>query len=77
MTLDAVTGYRPDLCIFSAGGVDAEGNILDYYESEAAVVRLMIQRARRSVLVVDHSKFGRSASVLVGHLGGHSANLHQ
>jgi DeoR family glycerol-3-phosphate regulon repressor len=70
MTLEAVTGYRPDLCIFSAGGVDAEGNILDYYESEAAVVRLMIKRARRSVLVVDHSKFGRSAAVLVGHLGG-------
>ncbi len=69
MTLEAVAGYRPDVCIFSAGGVDAEGNILDYYESEAAVVRLMMRRARRSVLVVDHSKFGRSASVLVGHLG--------
>jgi DeoR family glycerol-3-phosphate regulon repressor len=68
MTIEAVAGYRPDVCIFSAGGIDAEGNILDYYEHEAAVVRLMIKRSRRSILVVDHSKFGRSASVMVGHI---------
>lgn len=68
MTIEAVAGYRPDVCIFSAGGVDHEGNILDYYEHEAAIVRLMIKRARRSILAVDHSKFGRSASVLVGNV---------
>lgn len=68
MTLEAVARYRPDVCILSAGGIDAEGNILDYYEHEAAIVRLMIKRSRRSILVVDHSKFGRSASVLVGHV---------
>ncbi len=68
MTLDAVASYRPDVCLFSAGGIDAEGNILDYYEHETAVVRLMIKRSRRSILAVDHSKFGRSASVMVGHV---------
>jgi DeoR family glycerol-3-phosphate regulon repressor len=68
MTLEAVASYRPDVCIFSAGGMDAEGTILDYYEHEAAVVRLMIKRSRRSILVLDHSKFGRSASVMVGHV---------
>jgi DeoR family glycerol-3-phosphate regulon repressor len=30
------------------------------------VVKLMLQRARRSVLVVDHSKFGRTASIRIG-----------
>ena len=68
MTLDAVASYRPDVCVFSAGGIDADGNILDYYEHETAVVRLMIKRSRRSILAVDHSKFGRSASVMVGHV---------
>lgn len=68
MTLEAVASYRPDVCIFSAGGIDAEGNILDYYEHEAAIARLMVKRSRRSILVVDHSKFGRSASVMVGHV---------
>ena len=68
MTIEAVASYRPDVFIFSAGGIDNEGNILDYYEHEAAIVRLMIKRSRRSILAVDHSKFGRSASVLVGNV---------
>lgn len=68
MTVEAVANYRPDVCIFSAGGIDAEGNILDYYEHEAAIVRLMIKRSRQSILVVDHSKFGRSAAVMVSHV---------
>ena len=68
MTIEAVAGYRPDVCIFSAGGVDNEGNILDYYEHEAAIVRIMIKHARRSILAVDHSKFGRSASVMVSNV---------
>lgn len=73
MTLEALANYRPDVSIFSAGGIDTDGNILDYYEHEAAIVRLMIKQSRRSILAVDHSKFGRSASVLVGNV----ADIHQ
>ncbi len=65
-TLAAVEQYRADLCLFSVGGIDPDGSLLDYHESEVDVVRLMLQRARRRVLVVDHSKFGRTASVRVG-----------
>ena len=65
-TLAAVEQYRADVCLFSVGGIDAEGSLLDYHESEAAVVRSMLQRSRRRVLVIDHSKFGRTASVRIG-----------
>ena len=65
-TLNAVQQYRADLCLFSVGGIDPEGSLLEYHESEADVVRLMLQRARQRVLVVDHSKFGRTASVSIG-----------
>lgn len=65
-TLAAVEQYRTDVCVFSVGGVDADGNLLDYHESEVAVARSMMQRARKSVLAIDHSKFGRTASVRVG-----------
>ena len=68
MALETVSNYRPDVCIFSAGGIDHEGHILDYYEHEAAIVRQMIKLSRSSTLVVDHSKFGRSASVMLGHV---------
>lgn len=65
-TLAAVEQYRADLCLFSVGGIDADGSLLDYHESEADVARRMLQRARQRVLVVDHSKFGRTASVRIG-----------
>ena len=65
-TLAAVEQYRADLCVFSVGGIDAEGSLLDYHASEVDVVKRMLQRARRSVLVVDHSKFGRTASIRIG-----------
>lgn len=65
-TLAAVEQYRADVSLFSVGGVDAEGSLLDYHENEAAVVRLMMRRARKRVLVIDHSKFGRTPSVRLG-----------
>ena len=65
-TLAAAEAYRADLLVFSVGGIDAEGSLLDYHESEADVARLMFRRARQRVLVVDHSKFGRTASVRLG-----------
>lgn len=65
-TLAAVEGYRADLCLFSVGGIDPDGSLLEYHESEADVARLMLQRSRQRVLVVDHSKFGRTASVRIG-----------
>ena len=68
LALETVLNYRPDVCVFSAGGIDHEGHFLDYYEYEAAIVRQMIKSSRRSILVVDHSKFGRSASVMLGHV---------
>ena len=72
-TLAALEQYRADYCLFSVGGVDRDGSLLDYHESEVAVVRSMMQRARRSVLVLDHSKFGRTASVRIGAISGVSA----
>jgi len=68
LAMETVSNYRPDVCIFSAGGIDHEGHFLDYYENEAALVRQMIKGSRRSILVVNHSKFGRSASVMLGHV---------
>lgn len=72
-TLEAVDRYRADLCIFSVGGIDAQGNLLDYHDSEVDVVRQMRTRSRRSVLVVDHAKMGRSAAVRLGSIDDVSA----
>lgn len=65
IAMETVIGYRPDFCIFSVGGVHQDGLLLDYYENEATIVRAMINVSRKKILVVDHSKFSKSASVLV------------
>jgi DeoR family glycerol-3-phosphate regulon repressor len=65
-TLAAVEAYRTDAVVFSVGGIDAEGSLLEYHESEADVARRMLQRAASRVLVVHHTKFGRAASVRLG-----------
>jgi len=69
IALETVANYRPDFCIFSIGGIDHGGHLLDYYENEAAIVRSMIKGSRKRLLVVDHSKFGRNAAVMVGDFG--------
>lgn len=65
-TMAALERYRVDCCLFSVGGIAPDGTLLDYHDAEVDVARAMFRRARRRVLVVDHSKFGRPASVRLG-----------
>ncbi|GAA2111971.1 DeoR/GlpR family DNA-binding transcription regulator [Microlunatus panaciterrae] len=48
----------PDICFLGATGLDAEGGITTYDESEAAINRVMVTQAKRTVVVVDSSKIG-------------------
>lgn len=62
---EALAHWLSDRCsLFSCGGVDHEGNLLDYHDSEVAVVRAMLQRARQSVLVLGRERSARISSFL-------------
>ncbi|MEN5083313.1 DeoR/GlpR family DNA-binding transcription regulator [Bosea sp. TWI1241] len=63
-----VEQYRCDLFITSIGGIDQDGNLLEYRDDEAVVGRTMLRNARRSILLADHSKFSRVAMSRVAHL---------
>lgn len=63
-----IENYRCDLHMTSIGGIDAEGNLLEYRDDEAIVGRTMMRNARRSVLLADHSKFSRVAMARLAHL---------
>lgn len=64
-TLATVSQYRADVCICGAGGLDEQGNLLEYHEGEAAVVRTMFSCSRRAIVGLDYSKFRRTAAVRV------------
>ena len=57
-----VERYRCDLHMTGIGGIDREGNLLEYREPVAIVGRAMLANARHRVLLADHSKFARVAT---------------
>lgn len=60
--------YQVDFGLFGVAGVAEDGTLLDFTESEVAS-RLAIKRnCRCSVLLLDHTKFGRPAHVRGGHI---------
>jgi DeoR family glycerol-3-phosphate regulon repressor len=63
-----IENFRCDLHVSSIGGIDAEGNLLEYRDDEAVIGRTMLRNARRSVLLADHSKFSRVAMARLAHL---------
>lgn len=64
----AVENFRCDLHMTSIGGIDREGNLLEYKDDEAIVGRAMFRNARKRVLLADHTKFSRVATCKVAHL---------
>ena len=60
--------YRADFGIYGVGGVDDDGSLLDFNEDEVALRQTIRMSARASILVLDHTKFGRHAPALGGHL---------
>lgn len=59
-------GIRLDIAFIGVNGIDPEGGASTQDEREAAVNRLMAERAARAVVVTDSSKVGRVAFAAVG-----------
>jgi DeoR family glycerol-3-phosphate regulon repressor len=66
--VDLVTAYRAEFAIFGVGGVAADGSLLDFHRSEVRLREAMREGCQQALLVVDHSKFGRFAPAVGGHL---------
>jgi DeoR family glycerol-3-phosphate regulon repressor len=67
-TVRTIEEFRCDLALMSCGGIEADGTLLDYNHSVVMVMRAMIEQSRGFILVVDHAKFLRPATVRLGHL---------
>lgn len=64
----ALHQFRFDTAVIGCSALDDTGEILDFDLQEVGVSRAAIARARRSVLVADHSKFTRSAPIRIASL---------
>jgi len=60
--------YKTDIGIFGVAGVDPDGSLLDFDDEEVRVRNKIQRNCRKSYLVLDHHKFGRSAHVRGGRI---------
>jgi DeoR family glycerol-3-phosphate regulon repressor len=63
--IEFVSRFYVDHAVISAGAVDAETGVMDHDLAEAEFARMVLARGRRSLLVTDHTKFGRRGLVQV------------
>jgi DeoR family fructose operon transcriptional repressor len=64
-TLGSLERYFVDVAIVGVGGITEMHGVTDFHIEEAAVRRLAIARARRTIAVADHTKFGLVGMVAV------------
>ena len=67
-TVDFIRQFRVDFAIIGASAIDEDGAILDYDYREVVVSQQIIRSARKTILVADHMKFGRTAPVRIAQM---------
>ena len=68
VTAEFVRHFRPDIAFLGASALSEDGDALDFDFREVRVAQAVMRLARRSILLADHSKFSRSASVRIGRI---------
>ncbi len=67
-TENFVRNLRADVAIFSVQAVEANGDFFDCYHEEVAVRNMMIQNARRRILLCDSSKWNKTSTFYQGNV---------
>ena len=60
------SAYHVDFGIYGVAGVGEDGTLLDFHEEEVRARQVIRENARRTLLVLDHSKFSRHAHIRGG-----------
>ncbi|MDQ2067035.1 DeoR/GlpR family DNA-binding transcription regulator [Xinfangfangia sp. CPCC 101601] len=60
--------FKVDFAVIGTSALDLDGDMLDFDLAEVRVSRAILARARRSFLVTDRSKLGRSAPARIASL---------
>ena len=68
LTIQAIDQFKVDQAVIGTSALDLDGDLLDFDLQEVRVSRTIIERSKRTSLVVDASKFDRSAPVRIASL---------
>ena len=67
-TVDFVRQFRLDYGIIGVSGIGEDGSLLDFDHEETKTAQAIIESAHETILVTDHTKFGRRAMTRFAHL---------
>jgi len=68
--IEFVRSFTVTHAVISAGAINAGSGVMDYDLEEAEFARMVLSRGSRTVVVSDHTKFGRQGLVTVADFGG-------
>lgn len=68
LAVQTIRQFKFDLAVFGCSAMDEDGDLLDFDMQEIGVNQAILQQARRSVLVADHSKLLRNAPARIASL---------
>jgi DeoR/GlpR family transcriptional regulator of sugar metabolism len=57
--------YQADYAILSLDGVSAESGITTYHADEAIIDKMMVEKAKKTLIVADHTKIGYAGFSLI------------
>ncbi len=66
--IDLIRQFKVDYAVIGASAIDEEGSLLDFDYREVRVSKAIMEQARKTILVADHTKFERKAPVEIGKL---------
>ncbi len=67
-TTDFIKQFRLDFGVIGVSGIDDDGSLVDFDYQETRNAEAIIANSRETLLVADHTKFGRRAMTKFGHL---------
>jgi DeoR family glycerol-3-phosphate regulon repressor len=67
-SIDFIRQFKVDFGIIGISGIDTDGSLLDFDYREVRAARAIMENSRTTFLAADHSKFGRSPMIRLGHI---------
>jgi DeoR family transcriptional regulator, glycerol-3-phosphate regulon repressor len=68
LTVQTIKQFKFDYAVIGCSAMDEDGDLLDFDIREVSVSQTIIEQARKTFLVVDHSKFQRRAPARIASL---------
>jgi len=66
--IDMIRQFKVDYAVIGTSAIDEDGSLLDFDYQEVRVTHVIMEQARKTILVADSTKFERRAPVEIGRM---------